>query len=332
MTFAHPWLLLLLLALPLAAWLRGRRGPRAAFVYSSTGLVRNLAGAARSRAGAALFALRWLALALLVVGLARPLKIESETSVKASGVDIVVAVDLSTSMEAQDFELDRKRVNRLVIAKDVLRKFIARRPNDRIGLVAFAGRAYVASPLTLDHDALLTNLERLQIGLIEDRTAIGAALAAAVNRLRDVQSKSKIVVLMTDGQNNVTKITPEMASDAAQSLGVKVYTIGVGTRGLAPTPVVDPWTGQKVFQMRPVDIDEQTLQAIADKTGGKYYRADNTDTLRKIYAEIDSLEKTEAEMKKFVRRHELMTWFVVPGLALLLLELALANTLWRRLP
>jgi len=332
MTFAHPWFLLLLLVIPLAAWLLGRRGPRPAFLYSSTALVRNLAGATRSSAGAALLALRWLALALFIMALARPQKIESQTTVKASGVDIVVAVDLSTSMEAMDFELNGKRVNRLVIAKDVLRRFITRRPNDRIGLVAFAGRAYVASPLTLDHDALLTNLERLEIGLIEDRTAIGAALAAAVNRLRDVQSKSKIVILMTDGQNNVTKITPEKAADAAQSLGVKVYTIGVGTRGLAPTPVVDPWTGQRVLQMRPVDIDEKTLQAIAEQTGGKYYRADSTDTLRQIYAEIDRLEKTEAEMKKFVRRHELMAWFVLPGLLVLLAEVGLGHTLWRRLP
>jgi Ca-activated chloride channel homolog len=332
MTFAHPFVLLLLLLLPLAAWLKGRRGVQPAFLYSSVGLLQGLTGTARSRVGAVLASLRWLALGLLIVGLARPQLTESETAVKASGVDIVVAVDLSGSMESLDFELDHKPVNRLVIAKDVLKKFIARRPNDRIGLVAFAGRAYIASPLTLDHDALQTNLERLQIGLIEDSTAIGSALSASVNRLRDLKSKSKIVILMTDGQNNAGKITPIMAAEAAQTLGVKVYTIGVGTRGLAPTPVIDPWTGQKFFQRRPVDIDEPTLKEIAQKTGGKYYRADKADTLRAVYAEIDQLEKTEAEVKKYVRRHELMAWFVLPGLLGLMAELVLANTLWRKLP
>jgi Ca-activated chloride channel homolog len=332
MSFAHPYLLLLLVALPLLAWLKGRPGARPAFLYSSVGLVQGLVGAARSRAGAVLAALRWLALALFIIGLARPQLTESETAVKASGVDIVVVVDLSGSMESMDFELDHKPVNRLVIAKDVVKKFIARRPNDRIGLVAFAGRAYIASPLTLDHDALQTNLERLQIGMIEDSTAIGSALAAAVNRLRDLRSKSKLVILMTDGQNNAGKITPAMAAEAAQTLGVKVYAIGVGTRGLAPTPVIDPWTGRKIFQNRQVDIDEDALKDIAQKTGGKYYRADKTDTLRAIYAEIDQLEKTEAEVKKYVRHTELMAWFVLPGLLGLLLEAALGNTLWRKLP
>jgi Ca-activated chloride channel homolog len=332
MTFAQPYLLLLLVGLPLAAWLKGRRGAQPAFLYSSVGLLQGLGGAARSRAGAVLGALRWLALALLLVGLARPQKTESETAVKASGVDIVVAVDMSGSMESLDFELDHKPVNRLFIAKDVLKKFIARRPNDRIGLVAFAGRAYIASPLTLDHDALLTNLERLEIGMIEDSTAIGSALSAAVNRLRDLKSKSKIVILMTDGQNNAGKITPAMAAEAAQALGVKVYTIGVGTRGMAPTPVIDPFTGRKFFQRQPVDIDENTLKEISQKTGGKYYRADSTATLRAIYADIDQLEKTEAEIKKYVRRRELMAWFALPGLVILLGELGLGNTLWRKLP
>lgn len=332
MTFAHPWFLLLLPALPLLAWLKGRRGPQPAFLYSSVALLQGLAGRARSRAGAFLAALRWLAVALLVVALARPQLIHSETSVKASGVDIVVVVDLSTSMESLDFKLDRRPVNRLVIAKDVLKKFIARRPNDRFGLVAFAGRAYVASPLTLDHDALLTNLERLEIGMIEDRTAIGSALAAALNRLRDVQSKSKIVILMTDGQNNAGAVTPMQAAEAAQALGAKVYTIGVGTRGLALIPRPNPFTGRRELVQTRVNIDEDTLKAIAAKTGGKYYRADSTDTLRSVYDEIDQFEKTEAEVKKYVRRDELAAWLVVPGLLVLLGELALAHTLWRRLP
>lgn len=332
LTFVHWQFLLLLLALPLLAWLKGRRGPQAAFLYSSLGLVKGLTAVSRSRAGAILAALRWLALALLIIGLARPQWIESETTINASGVDIVVALDLSGSMESLDFKLDGKQVNRLVIAKDTLKKFVDRRPNDRLGLVAFAGRAYIASPLTLDHDFLRANLERLEIGMIEDRTAIGSALSAAVNRLRDLKSKSKIVILMTDGQNNAGKITPLMAAEAAAALKVKVYTIGVGTRGMAPSPAFDPWTGRKVFTMQRVDIDEDTLKTISNKTGGRYYRADSTDTLRAIYKEIDQLEKTDAEVKKFVRRRELVAWAVLPGLALLLLEMALANTIFRRLP
>jgi Ca-activated chloride channel homolog len=331
MIFAHPAFLLLWLALPLAAWLKGRHGAKPAFLYSSVGLLRGLTGPSRSRAGALLAALRWLALAALIAGLARPQLIESETSVKASGIDIVVAVDLSGSMKAMDFVLNREPVNRLVIAKDVVKKFIARRPNDRIGLVAFGARAYIASPLTLDHDALQTNLDRLQIGLIEgENTAIGSALSAAVNRLRELRSKSKIVILMTDGQNNAGKITPAMAAEAAQTLGVKVYTIGVGS--LSPPPMQDRRSLWGLFQQWPEGIDENTLKDIALKTGGKYYRADSADTLRAIYAEIDQFEKTEAEMKKYVRRHELMAWLVTPGLLLLLAELLLANTLWRKLP
>lgn len=331
-TFAQWYFLLLLVLLPLLAWLKGRRGPQASFLYSSLGLLKGITGVSRSRAGSFLAALRWVALACFIIGLARPQLTESETSVKESGVDIVVAVDLSGSMRSLDFELNRKPVNRLVIAKDVVKKFIQNRPHDRIGIIAFAGRAYVASPLTLDHDYLLANLDRLEIGMIEDSTAIGSALSASVNRLRDLKSKSKIVILMTDGQNNAGKITPLMAAEAAQSLKVKTYTIGVGRRGTAPMPQRNPWTGREVLVNVPVDIDEPTLKEIANKTGGRYYRADSTDTLRAIYAEIDSLEKTDVETKKFVRRHEIFAWFVLPGLALLLLEIGLAQTIWRKVP
>jgi Ca-activated chloride channel family protein len=331
MTFAHPYLLLLLLVLPVCAWLKGRQGRDAAFLYSSIQLVRGITGLSRSRAGAFLRRLRWLALALLIVAFARPQLGEGEAQVSASGIDIVVALDLSGSMASEDFHLKGQRVNRLVIAKEVLQQFISRRASDRIGLVAFAGRAYIASPLTLDHDFLLQNLERLDLGGIEDGTAIGSALTAALNRLRDVPAKSKIAILMTDGQNNAGQVPPLTAAEAAQALGVKVYTIGVGTRGQAPMPVIDPF-GRKVYRQVPVDIDEETLSQIARKTGGKYYRADNADTLRAIYAEIDQLEKTEVQVKKFQRYRELFPWLVLPGLALLMLEIILSQTAWRRLP
>jgi Ca-activated chloride channel family protein len=334
MIFAHPYFLLLLLALPVLAWLRGKRGRQAAFLYSSVQLVRAVADFSPSSAGHILPLLRWLALGLFIVALARPQWTESETTIKASGVDIVVALDLSQSMEAEDqgFVLNGKQVNRLTLAKDVVRQFIEKRPNDRIGLVAFGSEAFTASPLTLDHGFLETNLERLNLGTIDgSRTAIGSALATAGNRLRELQSKSKIIILMTDGQNNAGKVQPVTAAEAAAALKVKIYAIGVGTHGTAPVPRTDPF-GRKVYVQVPVDIDEDTLQAVADKTGGKYYRADNTDTLIKIYDEIDQLEKTETEVEKYVQIDELFPWVAVPGLVLLLLEILLTHTLWRRLP
>lgn len=331
LTFAQPLFLLLLLALPALAWWRARRGKNAAFLYSSVELARGVASLSRSAASRVLAGLRWLAVALFIVGLARPQFVESETAIKASGVDIVVSIDLSGSMESEDFKLAGRQVNRLIIAKDVLKKFIDRRPNDRIGLVAFSGKAYIAAPLTLDHDFLAMNVDRLQLHQIEEGTAIGSGLAAAVNRLRDLKSKSKIVILMTDGQNNAGKIQPLTAAEAAASLGVKVYTIGVGTRGFAPFPQVDPF-GRKYYAQAKVDIDDKTLTEIAEKTGGKYYRADSTDTLLKIYDEIDKLEKTEVEVKRFVHVKELFHWAVLPGMVLFLLEVVLGNTVWRRLP
>ena len=333
LTFAHPWFLLTLLLIPLLAWLKGKRGQQSAFLYSSVQLIRPVANITRWGPGQILLALRWLVLAFLIIGLARPQLTRSETSIRASGIDIVVALDLSGSMAAEDdgFKLRGQQVNRVTIAKDVLEKFITKRPNDRIGLVAFAGRAYIAAPLTLDHDFLLQDLERLNLGSIEDGTAIGSALAAASNRLRELHSKSKIVILMTDGQNNAGKVPPPTAAEAAQALGIKVYTIGVGTRGTARIPVTDVF-GRRVYQTIQADIDEEALQAIAQKTGGKYYRADNTETLRKIYDEIDKLETTEVETKKYVHLEELLSWAVWPGLGLLILEMLLGNTAWRKLP
>jgi Ca-activated chloride channel family protein len=324
MTFGHPYLLSLLLLLPLVAWLRGKRGRPPAFVYSSTQLVRGILNITRARSGGFLTSLRWLTLALCIVALAQPRLTRSETKVSASGVDIVVAIDMSGSMQSEDFEINGEPANRLVI--------IEKRPSDRIGLVAFATQAYIAAPMTLDHDFLLQNLERLEIGTIdESQTAIGSGLSTAINRLRDLKSKSKIVILMTDGQNNAGKIEPLTAAEAAQTLNVKVYTIGVGTRGMGKVPVY--MGGRKVgYRPQPVDIDEDTLQKIADMTKGKYYRADNTEKFKSIYAEIDKLEKTEAEVKKFAHHQELFAWLISPGLALLLLETFLRHTVFRRLP
>ena len=334
MTFAHPYFLLLLLLLPFVAWLKGKRGRAPAFLYSSVRLVEGLTKARRSRAGGFLAAMRWLVLVILIVALAQPRLTKSGTTVKASGVDIAVAFDLSGSMLSEDFVVKGARVNRFNMARSVLKKFIDARPGDRIGLVVFASQAYIATPLTLDHDFLQENLDRLEIGSInQNQTAIGDALGTAVNRLREVKSKSKIVILMTDGQNNAGKIQPLMAADAARALGIKVYTIGIGEQGTAPMPVGrNPYTGQMVYQNIPVDVDEETLQKIADATGGKYYRADNAEKFQQIYAEIDKLEKTEATINKYTEFKELFPWFVWGGLALLLIELVLGETLFRRLP
>jgi Ca-activated chloride channel homolog len=321
MVFAHPYLLLLLLLLPLLAWLKGRRGRPPAFLYSSLQLVAGLTQARRSRAGAVLAALRWLALAAFIIALAQPRLMKSATTVKASGIDIVAVIDLSGSMELPDFAMRGQRVSRLDMAKFVLSQFIDERPNDRIGLVAFGGRAYIAAPPTLDHDFLQQSVGRLHLHMIEDNTAIGDALTTGLNRLRSLQSKSKIIILMTDGQSNAGKIDPLTAAEAAQALGVKVYTIGVGNDEIAR-------------QMRRPDLlpDEDTLQKIAQMTGGNYYRADNAERFRQIYAEIDKLEKTEAVINKFAQFDELFPWLVSLGLALLLVEVALGQTIFRRLP
>jgi Ca-activated chloride channel family protein len=333
MTFAHPYVLLWLLLLPALAWLKGKWGRSASFLYSSVDLVRPVSGLKKSWAGRILAALRWLALAVFIVALAQPRLVKGETQIKASGVDIVVAIDLSGSMASLDFEEGGQRVDRIDMARKVLTQFINGRPSDRIGLVAFAAQAFIAAPLTLDHDYLQTVLDRLKLGVIDaNQTAIGSALMAALNRLSDVQSKSKIIILMTDGQNNAGKVSPLTAADVAQTLNVKVYTIGIGIRGMAPMPVGKDVFGRVITQPMAADVDEDTLQKIADKTGGKYYRADSADTMRRIYAEIDSLEKTEVEVKKYEHFDELYRPVGLGGLTLLLLEIILSQTVWRKLP
>ena len=323
MMFAYPWLLLLLLLLPLLAWLKGRRGAPPAFVYSSVQLVRAMQNITRSRAGGFLGSLRWLVLALFIVALAQPRLANSHTEVKASGVDIVCALDLSGSMNTGDYIINGRQVSRIDMAKPVLEKFIGGRPNDRIGLVVFAVQAFIATPLTLDHEYLLENVERLGIGTINsDATAIGDGLMTALNRLRDLKAKSKIIVLMTDGGNNSGKIDPITATHAAQALGVKIYTIGLGNREIVRQMGLPPGYLP----------DEDTLQQIADMTGGKYYRADNAEKFRQIYDEIDKLEKTEATVSKYTQFKELFPWLAGGGLVLLILEIVLGQTAFRRLP
>jgi Ca-activated chloride channel family protein len=330
-TFASPQLLWLLLALPLVALLRSRRGPRAAVTVGSIDTARTVARSTRSRAGAVLPYVRLPALALLVVALARPQTSHATTSVKASGVDIMLAIDVSGSMGALDLTLGGKPADRLTVVKSVVSRFIDNRPNDRIGMIAFAGAPYLVSPLTLDHDWLHRNLARVELGTIEDGTAIGSALSAAVNRLRPSDAKTKIVVLLTDGVNNAGQIQPALAAEAAAALGIKVYTIGVGSRGQALTPVVDD-AGHKQLVMMDSDVDEKTLGDIATKTGGAFFRATDTASLERIYARIDAMEKTTREIDHYDHREEKLAYALIPGVALLGLELALGATALRRVP
>jgi Ca-activated chloride channel family protein len=329
--FLYPSFLWLLALLPLLALLRGRRGPVAAVQFSSADIARQVARETRSRAGKWLAPLKLLALALLIGALARPQFGRSSSTVEASGVDMILALDCSGSMESLDFKLDNQPASRIEIVKSVVSKFIDGRPNDRIGLIGFAGAPYLVSPLTLDHDWLQQNLERVQIGTVEDGTAIGSALATSVNRLREQPGKSKIIVLLTDGQNNMGKIMPETAAQAAKAMGVKVYTIGAGVRGEAPVPVTDAF-GNKRLAMAKVDVDEATLKKIAAETGGKFFRATDTQSLKNIYGEIDRMEKTTHQLKRFEHQGELFAWAVLPALALLGAGIGLEHTRFRRLP
>lgn len=329
--FANPWMLLGLLLIPLVALLQGGKGVAPAIVFSSLKPLQERGRVRRSRMGGWLTSLLLLALALLVTALARPRQGKTISQVQASGIDIMLALDVSGSMQAEDFTIGGERANRLEVVKQVTKKFIEERPNDRIGIVCFAGRPYLVSPLTLDHGWLLANLERVKIGLVEDGTAIGSAIASSANRLKEKEAKSKIVVLLTDGDNNAGKVTPLTAAEAAKALGIKIYTIGAGTRGFAPMPVQDQF-GRRLYRNVKVDVDEDTLKKIADLTNAKFYRATDTKTLGQIFEQIDKLEKSTIELNQYTQYRELFPWFLAAGFVVLALQSVLAQTVGRRLP
>ena len=320
MRFLHPELLWLLTLLPLLAFLYGRVGGAPALLFSSTSLASSLAGARKTRPGTLHFLLRLVVLSLLIFALARPQWGNSTTEIEASGIDILLAVDVSGSMEAMDFTLGGRPANRLEVVKKVVDEFIDQRPNDRIGLLAFAGRPYLVSPLTLDHSWLRKRLESLQIGMIEDGTAIGSAIGSGTNRLRDRKSKSRILILLTDGMSNAGRIPPLIAAEAAETMNIKVYTIGAGTRGEAPMPVSDNFGRRRIVQVQ-VDIDEATLTKVAEKTGAMYFRATDTASLAKIYDEINKMETTTRTIKNFESYRELFLFFVLGALLLLSLDI-----------
>ncbi len=326
--FAYPQLLWLLAILPLLVFFRGKHGPAPALLFSTTSIAGLIADGRKSRPGRLPTILRMLCLALLILALARPQFGNTTTTIKASGIDILLAVDVSGSMEARDFTLNGEPASRLEVVKNVVARFIRQRPNDRIGLIAFAGRPYLVCPLTLDHDWLQKRLDTLKTGMIEDGTAIGSAIASGSNRLRASKAKSRILILLTDGMNNGGKIAPLTAAEAAETLGIKIYTIGAGTRGEAPMPMIDQF-GRKRMVMVQVDIDEKTLRQVAKQTGAQYFRAVNTRSLEKIYKEINKMETTTRKIKHFTMYRELFRYPLLSALLLLGLELIFTT---RRLP
>lgn len=271
--------------------------------------------------------LRAVSLILFVVALARPQDVTAEREYQTKGVDIVVALDISGSMLAEDF----KPENRLSVAKQEAIKFIRGRENDRMGLVVFARKAFTQCPLTLDYDVLTSLLKEVRIGMIPDGTAIGMGLATAVNRLRSSEAKSKVIILLTDGENNAGNIDPITAAELAKTFNIKAYTIGVGRGGLVPFPVNDPLFGKRYVQAN-VEIDEMTLKRIADITGGVFFRARDPQSLSEIYEKINQLETTEVKVKEYRSYDELFGYLLLPALLLLLIELLLANTLLLKVP
>lgn len=271
-------------------------------------------------------ALRLISLSLFIVALARPVEQHAESETTIEGIDIVLAMDISGSMLAQDF-----KPNRIESSKKIASEFVADRHGDRLSIVAFAGEAFTQCPLTSDRSAVQTSLARLRSGIIDDGTAIGNGLATAINRLRESSSKSKVVVLLTDGVNNSGSMSPLMAADIAKNMGIKVYTIGVGRRGQAPTPVMDAF-GNVGLAMMNVEIDEELLREISSLTGGKYFRAENAEALTKIYDEIDQMEKSKVEINDYISYEELYLGWLVWGLILLIAELLISRVVLNRLP
>jgi Ca-activated chloride channel family protein len=327
--FAHPELLwLLLLPLALLIW-KGRRGQPAALRLPTTVDAAVRGHVPRSALGGLRLLPVLLALALGITALARPRLGKGSTEIEASGIDIVLTLDVSDSMEAMDFKLEGQPASRVEVVKDVVEKFIKERPGDQIGAVAFAGRPYVICPVISNHDFLQSCVARLQIGQVEGGTAIGSAISSSVGHLKQSKAKSRIIILLTDGVNTAGGINPETGAEAAAALGIKIYTVGAGTMGEAPMPVHGPFGG---YQMQKVEIDEAMLKKVAEKTGGQYFRATDTSSLQHIYESINQLEKTPRKLKKYENYEELYLYALAPAIGLLLGGWLLAHTVWRRLP
>jgi Ca-activated chloride channel family protein len=326
-TFKYPYLLYFLAVIPVMIFWYWKKHNKLSpdITFSSLRIFNSIKPTLKERLLHAPFVIRIIATALLIIAAARPQSFSSGQNVYTEGIDIVMLLDISGSMLAEDF-----KPNRLEAAKDVIDKFIAGRTSDKIGLVVFAGKSFTQCPLTIDYDVLRNLLGEIKSGMIEDGTAIGLAIANGVNRLKDSKAKSKIIILLTDGVNNAGEIDPITAANIAKTFGIRIYTVGVGTRGNAPYPFQTPFGVQ--YQMVPVEIDEGILKQVAQITDGKYFRATNNKKLEDIYNEIDKMEKTRVEVTSYRNAAELFYMWAATGLFLLLLEMLLSRTYLRKLP
>jgi len=324
--FQDPWLLLLLAVIPLLIY-RALKTRPATLHFSSLDSLKSLRNRGTELLAALPLTLRCLAIALLVIALARPQEGRKSTEILSAGVDILLAIDTSGSMNAKDFEKNNQPVNRLTVVKDVVSEFIDSREFDRIGMVVFGNEAFTQCPLTLDHDILHSLLNKLEIGVAGNSTAIGSAIGISVKRIKDLESKSKVIILLTDGRNTAGNITPFRAADIAKTFGIKIYTVGVGTKHHRPLGI----PGQRMLR-KDISIDEDSLRKISEQTGGRYFRATDADSLKQIYAQIDSLEKSEVKWIDHSEYQELFPLFLIPALLLILSETLLTRTLLRRVP
>ena len=340
--FEQPWFLLLL-ALPPLLWFIHKRLQKppvirfaAARIFAKAATFRN------SWAQPIQNTLYYFGCACLIVSLARPQFGVASSRIKTSGIDIMILLDVSLSMLSEDFSIGSQRASRLEVVKQVTEKFISGRPDDRIGIIAFSGRAYLVSPLTLDHQWLIENLARLNIrrvgdqtalgsSLVEDGTAIGSALATGANRLRDRRAKSRVIVLLTDGDNNAGKIPPLTAAEAAAAIGIKIYTIGAGTNGLVPFPHSDGF-GNTYYSQEYMPFKEDTCREIARIGGGVFFRATDTKTLKEIFSQIDQFDKTDLEVQRYQNYRDLFGWLVGAGLCCLGATFILSETIWSKVP
>jgi len=325
-------LVLIFIPVLLAVWyFYQRRRTSSSFRFSSLSLMSQLETTWRLRWSFVPWILRVLVLVLLLIALAGPRKLLAQSKLTSEGIDIVLALDVSGSMSAEDYVINTQRISRLDIIKQTVEKFIEERNDDRIALIVFGSQAYTVCPLTTDHDWLLENLRQVRVGLIQDATAIGSGIATSLLRLKNSRAQSKIIVLLTDGVNNSGKIQPLDAAKMAQALGVKIYTIGAGTKGIVPFPVTDQ-LGNHYYENAQFDLDEDTLKKIAVITGGEYFRAADTESLRHIYSEIDKLEKTKIDQKGYKQYEPLFGFFVIAAMVLLAVEIILTNSLFLKIP
>ncbi|MBR9986829.1 MAG: VWA domain-containing protein [Desulfosarcina sp.] len=329
--FASPYFLFLLLLLPALLWYRYRRHRTPAMASSALFPAAGLPASTALRLRRLVQAIKYAVLCLIVVALARPQWGTERTEVLTEGVNIMLALDLSESMAALDFKKKGRIVNRLEAVKGVVQEFVSKRSGDRIGMVVFGTHAYTQLPLTRDYNTMISILDRLEIGAAGKSTAIGDAIGIALKRLADIESRSNIIILLTDGQSNAGELSPDTAGEIAVQKAVKIYTIGVGSRGKAPYLVKDPLFGERyVYQQ--VNIDEDTLRAIADKTGGLYFRAENLEGLQRIYDTIDAMETTAVKVDIFAEYNEIYPWLLIPALVMLSLYVILRNTRYLIIP